>query len=58
MIFQTCGCIAADSLWLLFTPYKTTWLTAISSHCLTAVSSKISVFNSKQQHTAKRLLST
>jgi len=23
MIFQTCGCIAVDSLWLLFTQYKT-----------------------------------
>jgi len=26
MIFQTCGCIAVDKLWLLFTQYKTTGL--------------------------------
>jgi len=55
--FKTCGCIAIDSLWLLFTQYKATWLTAISGHCLAALSARISALTSRQQHAAKRLLS-
>jgi len=39
-----------DWLWLLFTQYKTTGLTAISGECLAALSAKITAFNSKQQH--------
>jgi len=38
--------IATDSLMLLFTQYKSTWLTAISSHCLTTLLAKMSAFNS------------
>jgi len=46
MDFQTCGNIATDSLMLLFTNYKCTWITAISSHCLAALPDKKSAFNS------------
>jgi len=35
-----------SSFMLLFTQYKTTWLTAISSHCLAALPAKMSAFNS------------
>jgi len=48
--WQQCFC----SFMLLSTQYKTTWLTAISSHCLAALPVKnICV---QQMHAAKRLL--
>jgi len=36
---------ASFSLRLLFTQYKTTWLTAISSHCLAALPANMSAFS-------------
>jgi len=41
-----------DSIGLLFTQYKTTWLTAISSHCVAALPSKISAFNISMRQNA------
>jgi len=41
MIFQTSRSIATDSLMLLFTQYKTSWLTAISSHCLAVLPDRL-----------------
>ena len=38
--FKTCVWITAYSLGVLFTQYKTTWLTAISNHCFTASAAK------------------
>ena len=38
---------ASFSLMLLFTQCKPTWLTIISSHCLTALSAKMSAFNTR-----------
>jgi len=35
---------------LLFTQYETTWLTAISSHCLAALPTNVSTFNSVAKH--------
>jgi len=39
MMFRCCSNISF-SLILVFTQYKTTWLTAISSHCLVALPAK------------------
>jgi len=38
---ETCGRFATDSLMLVFTQYKGTWLTAIGSHCLAALSANV-----------------
>jgi len=45
-LFQACGTFATSLLTLLFTQYKTTLLSAISSHCLAALPAKMSAFNS------------
>jgi len=44
--------IATASLMLLFTKYKTTWVTSISSHCLAALPAKMSAFNSPMPQNA------
>jgi len=54
-IFQTCETFAMGLLMLLFTQYKTTWLTAISSHCLVALLALRDVCV-RQSHPAKHLL--
>jgi len=51
-ILQTCGYIATDSLGLLFTQYKTTCLSAISSHCVAALPAMISSLNSNMRQNA------
>jgi len=37
---------------VLFTQYKSTWLTGISSHCKTALPTKVSVFSSYMRQNA------
>jgi len=40
-MFQTYGSLATDSLMLLFTQHKATWLTTIGSHCLATLPANV-----------------
>jgi len=53
-IFQTCGSIATDSLMLLFTKFKCTWLTAISMSLFCCINCQDVCV--QQSHATKRLL--
>ena len=46
------GSIPADSVVILFTQNKSTWLSAISSHCPAALSAKMSAFSNHMQQNA------
>jgi len=41
MDFESCGPFATDSLVLVFTQYKATWLTVIGSHCIATLSANV-----------------
>jgi len=49
MDFETHGSIFVDSLILVFTKYKCTWLTTISMSLLAALPAKMSAFNNLMQ---------
>jgi len=51
-IFQTFGIIATDSHMLYFTQYKTTCLSAISSHCFAKLPAKTFGFNGHTRQNA------